>query len=425
MTVPTVLPKMRGRPRRNMDKPKPLAVRYRVTCPDPADLRTGDLVFPRAPDKAAQRSLMWRMLLDEVDALEDAASVERSEGDATVDKSLVGQRLRLTVREAVGPLLKYVESGQPLMPLAASDLPLEASATLLVRQARTARNRTEFDVNNPAHLALLLKILRAEFKEEFRAWLDMTVDEFIRHPISRILIEALSGELESGLFVGHVGMVIEEPAAPGGAAKLMVYEGNVTDFSAYETRAKLYVHPTDPPAEAGRHGRMHGWVGYRHAVGNMVWSARPKLLFDLDENVRNNPGDTASLQKAQAIRAELRRMAKKLTGIGYGFFDDEELGDQGRLYCSEYVRAVLLEVAKDTSLGFPITLADNKTWNWMVEHIDDRRFQKAVLCALHADNHRLWKYVDGEPFFIYTVQMAWRTLDMHMTFTPPGQRPYA
>lgn len=400
-----------------MTKPPPIDIEFNVTCPDPADLRTGDLVFPRGP-KQVQAEQWETMLRKKLDVLASTLPVL----DSASRSDLQGQQMKVgvTVRQAVGPLLTLVKPDLPVVEMVRPAVAVTPIRLKMLRDLEGAREGNKFDPFDPLHVLLVLFILKDQFEPMLEKWLGLDLWDFLRHPIARIIIGGLSDDRDAGIFVGHVGLVVrEEPAKPGDPEKLMVYEGNVTDFSAYETRAKLYHDARDPAGATAEDGLMRGWAGYRHALGNSVWSARPKLLHDLDTKAQ--AGDAAAGSDAQRIRHAIRRHAKELLGIGYAFFDHPQSGDPGRLYCSEYVRLVLQRAGRELKVAFPFD--DNVTWNWMVEHIEDPAFKAQVEAALDHDpffGDPLRQFVDGKEFPIYTVQMAWRTASVHKVFMPKG-----
>jgi hypothetical protein len=355
---------------------EPIQVAPGSSCPHPDTLRTGDLLFARAPGDGR---------------------CPGPAGERGVAPWLAMLQLRPRSTHRSTP-------ARPQRPH-----PDGWGGSLLRGDARVAhRLRAPLVKHGAADPQdLLLKVLHAEFGASLRSWFDLDVDRFVRHPVAQFLMDALRSELGAGLFVGHMAMVVREP---GGL--LMVHESNITDFSAYETRAKRYIDPADPRPAAGNACRMHGWLGYRHAMGNMVWAARPAALARLDA------GDP---QGAEQVRDAIRLQAKRLSGIPYGCLDHPDPGNAQRLYCSEFVLVVLRAVADQ--LGIEFGVEDTGSWRWFVDHLRDAGLQQRLRAVLAHDG--LWQRLQQRRFFLYTVQMAWCSAGVQPFFTPAGEGGYA
>lgn len=353
--------------------PFPVPIAMGASCPHPDTLRTGDLLFARAPGDARAAPPAERGVAPWLAALQLRPRAARHPAPPQARKRGDGWGDTLLRHES-----RAVHRLRPLTRSAAAD-----------------------------PQALLLKILQSEFDASLRSWFGLDLDRFVRHPLAEFLMDALRSELGAGLFVGHVAMVVREPHGA-----LMVHESNITDFSAYETRAKRYIDPDDPAPAPGNACRMHGWVGYRHAVGDKVWCARPALLSSLDET------DPA---RAAQVRDAIRLAAKRHAGVPYGCLDHPEPGNAQRLYCSEFVLVVLRDVA--AQFGTDFELQDTWSWRWFLDHLPDASVQQRLRGALASGG--LWDRLEQRRFFLYTVQMLWRSAGMRVLFTPPGDGGYA
>lgn len=258
-----------------------------------------------------------------------------------------------------------------------------------------------FDPNRPDHLMLLLKILDATFGELTREWLNMTVRQFIRHPISRILIDAINKDLGNGFFVGHCGLVLRERGGhDSDSGRAYVIEANITDFSHY----RVSIHPY---SDSSGNEPTRGWVNYRCGLGQKVWHARPIALDG------NRPG-------TGAIREAIVTHAKTLLGRPYGFFDNPCLGETDRLYCSEFVLSVFTQAGNS---GANLDVTDHRCWKWLLENMAEPA-RTQLEKELRSGDGRLYNWVITRPFFLLTVQMLWRSAAL-VAKHRPGNAPYA
>jgi hypothetical protein len=336
-----------------------------VNSPHENDLRTGDLLFPRSPIPAADQLEMLLetslpLLLNPDKSIADVLGVrpveERSRGMPGYEITRVAERPQF-----------FIES---------------------------ARSGV-FDPNRPEHLMLLLKILDATFGELTMDWLNMTVRQFIQHPIARILIDAINKDLGNGFFVGHCALVLREQAGhDANAGRAYVIEANITDFSHY----RVSIHPY---SETNGAEPTSGWVNFRCGLGQQVWHARPAAL-DRD------------LPAAAAMRSAIVTWAKTLLGRPYGFFDNPALGETDRLYCSEFVYSVF---SKADSMQLDV--GDHRSWRWLLENMPDPA-RTQLEDELRSGDGRLYQWVITRPFFLLTVQMLWRSARLVAKHKPGG-----
>jgi hypothetical protein len=352
-----------------------IPITWGKTCPHPDSLQTGDLVFPRGPASDANA------LLEAITAMPQLSELT---ANMRVAELLGEERLQLLRVRNVPAHTMPLEPVQP---------------DKLAEQGRGG----VFDPTNPAHLFLLVRILNATFGDLTEQWLGMTVKQFLNHPISRILTGAINQDLGGGFFVGHVGLILREPSgASSGATQPWVIEGNITDFSHYRVSIHPYYDERETTGSLPS-GRMRGWVNYRTALGQQVWSGRPKAFINETPEV------------AQA-REAIARHAKALLGRPYGFFDHPALGDTDRLYCSEFVLNVFRSVGTAT---LNLKVDDHRWWRWLLENLPFGAFRQQLEKALKEDG--LYDRVINKEFFLLTVHMLWRSEQLAAQLKPGGE----
>ncbi len=367
-----------------------VSAQFNIKYPHPRDLRTGDLLFPRKP--------------------------------VTLEKGIfdpLSLWSPLQRQKTVGELL----ASKSLSEFAALDLPGLEFDTLYARPRNDDKLlEAAGDTNNAARLLFLIRILRVAFRELIVDWFGMTVDQFLRNPLVKVLMRALDGEIlnNDGFFVGHCAMVLREndgahsddTSTDDGNGNVYVIEGNVSDFDHY----RVAIHPYHVKGD-GADGRYRGWLNFRASQDNLVWHSRHAAL--------EGAGDAA----AAPLRQALLESAKTYLGTAYSFFDDSDFGHPGRLYCSEYLYRVFDDV-RTGALTAParpelLTVDDTRTWQWMKDNNPRRKegdMGDVIRDAL-ADPV-IGPHVAGKPFFILTVQMLWRSAHLTPKFKPYGE-PYA
>lgn len=354
--------------------------------PRPESLRTGDLLFPRC-----------------------AARQFAEMGARSLAGSLSAEELALPLPQFLGPALTL------------QLLEGEAAPRAFAERA-TAQERSERRGGgglSPERVALLVAILKLEFAELFDQWFDMSVSRFLSHPLARVLLNALDGELADGFFIGHCAMVLREHDgrhSDDPQASLWVIEANATSFSRYGVSARPYHIAGDEVDDSGRH---RSWLGQRAARGDSVWRARPAVL------------ETGDASQALAIRERLVPAAKRYQHRSYSFFDSPQFANDGRLYCSEFVFRVLQDVR--TALApndQPADTDDRRRWAWMRDNNPPGSpIGKAIAEALNDAKLRRYLFPpegdpdyhpQGRPFFILTVQMLWRSAHLLHLDKPGG-----
>lgn len=349
--------------------------------PLPKDLNTGDLLFPRVPNDGARST-----------ALGVHGTLEtlwNHVGRAWAERPL---------RELLGPDAVDMLEDETVHPDVGGLLatPTQPREQWLESLAAEDRARMEF----AGREMLLLFILRTTLKKLVKDWLGMTVGEFWRHPLRRILLGALEPGGQAQFFIGHVAMVLRErDGAHADDGEVWVIEANITDFSHYGVAQHRYWVDGEPtgwtkPGDHG-HDRMRGWANRRLAQGEAIWHSR--LI----------PAD-ADPARASQWRQHLVNRAKRYLGTPYGFFDDPEFGHTGRLYCGEFVQRVFTDTEADAAWH----VDQNLWWAWLFKNLDalgPPDFVKEVDKALTLD---LRRKMQGEPFFLLTLPMLYRSAQL-------------
>lgn len=371
-----------------------------VHCPPPDTLRTGDLLFPRAPH--TEDTNTWSFV-----------GLPPSETSFSLGTLAPG----LTIRALLAQKAAEFEQAEPN-----ASQPVHA---LLQKYAAHYSGDLDFSPATPSPkgqinlddwrvMSLLLKIMQADMGELFHAWLDMTVTDFVKSDLGQFLFELLKSgtTTEENFFVGHLAMVFREhqgQVVTNDQAEGAVYviEANITDYSHY----RVAIHPYwvdevgSPTADEWR-----GWANRRMAQGQKVWAARPAAL------VTDTP-DSALL------RQHLVTQAKRWLGRPYGFFDHPTFGDPDRMYCAEYLYRVFWDASEENPGGQTIGLDGNRNWGWMRSYLKASKQQRlfGLVDALMKEHH----FPASKPFFVLTPAMIWCSPAMAQHASPQGEEPYS
>ena len=353
-----------------------------TTVPEATQLRTGDLLFARAAPGVAAPLISIGQLL------EWAGPVAR----------------RASVRELIGSTraqwIEAISGDQARTDARLDDIGIEKDGALEAMRAIAADR-----------IAFLVAVLKVEFKDITRVWLNLSVDDFLKHPLVRVLFRAFEGHAQDNFFVGHCAMVLRERDGehdPNGTA--YVIEANATSFARYGVAMRPYLVPGDAVP-------YRSWAGFRVSRGDHVWSARHKTLAGSND------------ARTEAIRRRLLVAAKRYIGRAYSFFDSPDFAHAGRLYCSE----LIWRAFNDVQSGLdgeppcpdlaPLDDTDVRTWAWMRQNNPKMRADDIGDAIEQVWNHQdtsAFVQTDRRPFFILTVQMLWRTAQVQQAFRPGG-----
>ncbi len=345
------------------------------TFPNPDDLQTGDLLFPR-----------------KITALEGPSAATSSL--MLLATSLTGREREMTVRQYLGPLLSlYAETvgGGRASEQTLFDARHQTEAAPLKVHAGLV------GAGGKGKLAFLLAILRLEFADILFDWFGLKVEDFLHHPLLVVLQGAFDNTVQDSFFIGHCAMVLRETdGAHSDAGDVYVIEANASSFDHYSVSMHPYLLPGDG---AGGGGRYRSWAGFRASRGDCCWHSR-HVFFD-----------QADAAAAQAARQALLAAAKLYLGRTYSFFDTPVFGDHGRLYCSELLYRAYEDVR---AAATPLQALDDggvRTWDWMRANNPMRRagdlgdtIEKVYANLVSGPSVS----IPDRPFFIITVQMLWR-----------------
>jgi hypothetical protein len=388
--------------------------RFGHNCPRPDELNTGDLLFPRRLHGAASfdlaheeadmtsmsadyRNYLAKRVRDIVSDENDVLSYHyRRESPVSTGLSPDITRLRFSPSGRGGQthgfggppqvgdqvVAEPVDHTSLLVDPYAEDHP---SGKWLHPASLPEMDRQEFD-------RWMLLILKTSLRAIPEDWLDMTVEDFHKHPIWDFLVEQLmSPDPTLSFFVGHVGVVLKE----GGST--WVIEANITDYSHYRVAIHPYYVAEDqqsfgpaPPSESlesairSNAANLRGWVNRRCALGELTWWARPKALTDED-------------------REKLPNLAKRYMGRPYGFFDHPGMGHSNRFYCSEFVYRVFCDVRPELKNS----IDDQRTWGGMLNHLHAAK-QGSQADMVDYLRRELGKRPSDE-FFVFPPALLWRS----------------
>lgn len=379
-------------------------------------LRTGDLLFPkriRATEDTGEGPVRWvtlglrtqlREVLGEPDRgpkLEEyldpeliAAARRRVPYDVSALLAPPASATRLPLR--FGAQVSRLCAELNALLSQAGELSSDKQARVqqlqgLGRELLQLADRASERVEDARRASLMFFILTKAFPTLLDHWLGMTVQQFLRHPISQLLLAAIERESGEGFFVGHVAMVLCE--TEGGhdlAGKVWVIEANTTDFSHYSVAVHPYLVDDEPVAPTSLEGlRVRGWANRRLAMGESLWHCRHTGLKGAD---------------AEALRGQLVHEAKKYLGRRFGFFDEPNFGDDGRFYCAEFVHRVFTDLG-----GEAMKLDQHRWWTWLLDNahlLGSAKFAAEVVKAVHAQG--LYARMEKQPFFLITLPMLYQ-----------------
>lgn len=383
--------------------------------PAPEQLQTGDLLFPKVAAAAAFQTtwltIRKRFVLPDTDP-EMNRTLSAYLGEEVVkalhndafhhDVSALLARPRVPSSSSSGQDPGLSEFGLELSQLGAEQARLSTGSfglglklsALGFEISRLAEEKSQPRAKADRTMLMLVILIKA-FPDLLVAWLNMTVKEFLAHPLCELLMGAIERESGPGFFVGHVAMVLRERnGAHHPDGQVWVIEANTTGFSHYRVAVHRYLvegeplaipKPTDPVSP-----RLRGWANRRLAMGESVWCSRHRTL-DVDD------------AQALTLRQRLVHVSKSYLGRPYGFFDEPAFGDSGRFYCGEYVHRVLQDVGQAS-----LRVDENRTWDWLYANralLGDAAFAKRVEHALQSQG--LLKKMLGKPFFLLTLPMLY------------------
>ncbi|MFZ6639747.1 YiiX/YebB-like N1pC/P60 family cysteine hydrolase [Undibacterium sp. TC4M20W] len=298
--------------------------------PSPDKLQTGDLLFPRTPDSKIPLAPSFNADFLQFKSLNDESQILANVKERiwTVDGAGDGDTKQFFLLE------KFY--GDSLYDMPENKLLHEA-----------------FKVKDAISSFL------PDFSNIFGFDANSTLDDFLKNPLVMLFRAGLGGpdnEFSLGNFDGHLGpyYIGHVAMAVRRDQQVFVIEANASDFSHY----RVSLHPYDDAAELSQEiawptgagiERLRSWRNQKLARGNYIWAARPK-----------DAGQELSLEMKQMVEAQ----AKLMLGRPYDMFDTKTLGDDDRIYCSEFIFRAF-------KLGANIDVTDQATWQWVVDRLLD------------------------------------------------------
>jgi uncharacterized protein YycO len=261
-------------------------------------------------------------------------------------------------------------------------------------------------------------LIAAGFKNIANEWFGHTINsksfiKFYSDPLIKLFFNVFAeGDIRNNLFIGHVGMVICEKNGKmvknAKNSNVYVIEANITSYSHY----RVAIHPYYIQEEVNtveNYLRKYfdnkdllplcdfslpatqavGWVNRRIAKRECVWHARPN-----SENFPKN------------WQMELATKAKSLHGRAYAFFDNPELGDDDRLYCSEFIYKVYKDAIGDAAND----LINKMKWGEVVKYLKvDKNTKMEKLISEIIKKNNKYKIQETDDFFVLPPAILWNS----------------
>jgi hypothetical protein len=370
----------------NLNEPQPVEIEFGTNYPKPEQLRTGDILYVRP----AVPTSHWRLLMLPDQLLE----VDRQK----------------TVAEFLGPSLMLQ------LAVITNDADVLADAQDLARRAELEFDGLRKTTTLPMkEMLFLIALMYVEFPVLVKSWFHISITRFLMNPLVKLLMKSFDGSIKDGFFIGHCAMVIRETdGAEDGAGTPYIIEANATSFDHYGVNITPYYLPDDGRTGTGLY---RSWAQARAARGDACWLARPTALAD----------DASPIVRQR--RQSLLAGSKTYLGRNYSFFDNPEVGDAGRLYCSEFIYRAFGDVSKSDPAVPPMNDGGVMTWQWMKDNNpDDPQKPDGIGHWVQKcwDDPDIGPHIrkKGALFFILTVQMLWHTTAVDNTVFRPYGQPY-
>ena len=365
----------------------PTTIEFGKNFPCPEKLQTGDILFARTPTPTDPVVLVLMTHILATDPLD-----------------------QVRVGDFLGPSLVF----QTAMAARRPDIATQAHVLYGAWTPPILIDMVKPNLS-PKRVALIIAILMTEFSELTEDWFGLTLLEFFKKPLARLLLKVFEGDIRDGFFIGHCALVIcEDDGIDPTKSEPYVIEANTTSFDQYGVSMHPYF--VDKDGQIGTE-RFRSWAAYRASRGDWVWSARPKALIDADPPT------------AERIRSELQRTAKLYLGRSYGFFDSEKYGDTSRLYCGEFVYSTFRDVLEGRQGSHPHPTVppvgeDARTWQWMRAHNPPKdKGDIGHMIEECFQDQQIKRYIENRKFFILTVQMLYLSAYLRPDFLANGE-PY-
>ena len=284
-------------------------------------------------------------------------------------------------------------------------------------------------------LKLIMEILIASgFNELVKNWFNatpaITLTAFMSDPLIKLLFDLLLSEnVKNNVFIGHVGMVIREQDGKNvnEDGNVYVINANITSYSHYRVAMHPYYVKADDsnistylnkyynrafknkfdkttdfdwPAE-----NAAGWANRRIALLENIWHARPSSDFQKKMGKDWQDG--------------LIKAAKEMHGRPYGFFDHPDLGEDDRMYCSEYIYNIFRRGVSEEASKI---LKKKMTWGIVKQSMlnDNNTTMAAFIESILKDYPKYGKKPEHE-FFVFQPAILWNSPGLEFKLTPDGE----
>ena len=461
-------------------KPDDFLPKFGTTCPNMEDLQTGDLLFPRLPTskktgtKNSVSSLLQKKIQGNTELFERGRTLKQIFGDsktkellAKADNPKLANLRSLDITVAIADIL--IEKAKKTLPpiggekikfgnnlnkkikllnnhnsLYASHDGMRILSELLdpnkLQTEGLGGSSLEDILTDVRVLELIMQILIASgfgglIKNWFNATMPITLIDFMMDPLIQLLFDLLvADDVKGSVFIGHVGMVIREKDGKHTntieGSNVYVINANITSYSHYRVAMHPYYVKDDNinisvyfdkhynkkilnkfddetdfdwPAE-----NAAGWANRRIALLENIWHARPSSDFQkaLGEEWQNG----------------LIKAAKEMHGRPYGFFDHSDLGEDDRMYCSEYIYNIF---RRGISQAAANTLKEKMTWGMVKQSmVNDGNTTMADFIQNILDKDEIYHKVKTDEFFVFQPAILWNSPGLTHPFRP-GDDEYA
>lgn len=403
-------------------QPEDFLPKMGITCPKLELLQTGDLLFPRLPEKniIKSRNISINNKFKKINLGQYLKSDVKTLLETARNKKLNERRSQdftTLVAEFHSSILNADKK---------SNISLYAN-----QQGANILNQTFGDdrgvglnindfLTSHQTIKLLLKILiAAGYEELIENWFKVdapdSVFDFMTNSLVQLLLQMLTAsDVRTNLFLGHVGIVIKEND------NVYVIEDNITSYSHYRVSIHPYYDKSDESntskylneayneftklEDKSQDGtdydypasRATGWVNRRSAMLEHVWHVRPKCKVD-------------------GWQMKLANAAKALHGRPYGFFDSPNLGNDDRMYCSEYVYTAFKQGLGKSEAD---NLLDKMTWGHVLTYLknDGNAEMEKIVSDILTKHSK--KITEVNQFFVLPPALLWNSSYVDHQFNP-------
>lgn len=448
--------------------------KFGITCPDVAELQTGDLLFPRFRDDAGKPihgrfSQMIESRLEQNPNLFQSLKIEAVLAAHKTDLLDVKKPYRsgLQSNDISALMAEVFSSPTKRIPIGNFDpkKALHITQKIYIQNSEVAfknnnsmysskfnelafKQIIEYDsesaetqglediqdeiLANPKIIKLIFDIMKADgltvlIAEWFSGEVPKNLKQFYTDPLTKMLFEMLTAhDPRTNVFLGHVGLVIREKEgqnAIGNDGNVYIIEANITSYSHY----RVAMHPYFVSAEVDQvkkylndnignesidyelaAANVTGWLNRRTAMLEHVWHARPEATLD--------NGFKGDWQNA------IINAAKAMHGRPYGFFDQPEMGDDDRMYCSEFIYNAFKRGVSDNAANL---LKEKMTWDNVRLSLekDGNTKMHGFIDDILSKKDRYTK-VPTDPFFVFQPAILWNSPCLQ-SILEPGHNSYA